>query len=55
MMLNFRLLAGLMSFEFILWLAHFCSSGPAGILLSGVMGVELIIEYWISLCFGGWF
>jgi hypothetical protein len=37
MMLNFRLLAGLMSFEFILWLAHFCSSGPAGILLSSDM------------------
>jgi len=34
MILNFRLLAGLMSLESILWDDHFSPSGPAGTLLS---------------------
>ena len=36
-MVNFRLFAGLMSFESILCLDHFCSMGPDGILLSRTM------------------
>src|SRR5262245_58432194 len=40
----FRLLAGLMSFEANLWLDHFCSSGPEGILESRT--TDIASFYW---------
>jgi hypothetical protein len=41
MMLNFRLFAGLISFESILCLDHFCSIGPEGMPEAKDMGLEI--------------
>ena len=44
MILNFRLLAGLMSFEFILWSVHLSERAPAGIFESKLIGRESYLQ-----------
>ena len=43
MILNFRLLAGLISLESILWELHFSASGPEGTLEFKLMGEKSVV------------
>jgi hypothetical protein len=45
MILNFRLLAGLINLESILWELHFSESGPEGTLEFKLMGEKVVCFY----------